>query len=144
MNTKLTPQQQARVREIVQTTPALNGLLKSGRDADILTELARPRADLPMPATLTGNDWLASAEPDDVRAMDGDQTTMHAFMGLRGSIDMPAAQKTIDAMPPALAAKLNAQRTRPGSVLENEFGGEIMVNELSDALLPLRPGGRIA
>ncbi len=50
---------------------------------------------------------------------------------------------TVLADKPSSRARINAHKTRPGSVAERDFPG-LTVNDISKALKPDRPDGRIA
>lgn len=139
-----------RLRLQIQADPLLAEHARRGRDADILAELNAPRDDIQVTRSrVDAVEFDALIDPAERPALSSEQLQHLSVLLVAGQVDMQSDSvtvfaETILADKPASRSRINACKTRPGSVAERDFGQVLTVNDVSNALRPDRPEGRIS
>ncbi|HOD80407.1 MAG: hypothetical protein BWX88_01108 [Planctomycetes bacterium ADurb.Bin126] len=145
----LTESDSQSLRLRIQADPQLADHARLGRDADILTELSRVRDDIQVPrGRVDAVEFDALIDPTERMDLSTQQLQHLSVLLIAGQVDMQGDSAAVFADivladKPSSRARINANKTRPGSVAERDFPG-LTVNDISNALKPDRPDGRIA
>jgi len=138
-----------KLRAVILADPNLADHARLGRDADILAELSRVRDDIQVPrGRVDAVEFDALIDPTERSSLSTPQLQHLSVLLIAGQVDMSSESvsvfaDTILADKPSSRGRINASKTRPGSVAERDFPG-LTVNDISNALKPDRPDGRIA
>ncbi len=144
----LTDSDSQRLRLQIQADPLLAAHARMGRDADIFADLTTVRDDILIPrGRVDAVEFDALIDPDERASLSTQQLQHLCVLLIAGQVDMQSDSVTVfaDAIladKPASQARVNAHKTRAGSVAERDFPG-LTVNDVSNALKADRPDGRI-
>ncbi len=138
-----------KLRAVILADPNLAQHGQAGRDGDIFSELTRVREDVQvLRGRVDAVEFDALIDPTERSSLSTPQLQHLSVLLIAGQVDMSSESvsvfaDTILADKPSSRGRINASKTRPGSVAERDFPG-LTVNDISNALKPDRPDGRIA
>ena len=145
----LTNEEASRLRSQIQADPLLADHARRGRDGDILAQLNQVRDDVLVARGLVdATEFDALVDPADRPHLSNLQLQHLAVLLVAGRVDMQSQSvevfaETILADKPASRSRIRAHQVRPGSLAERDFGRPLQVDDISAALRPDRPDGRI-
>lgn len=145
----LTTEQASRLRSQIQADPLLADHARRGRDGDILAQLNQVRDDVLVARGLVdATEFDALIDPADRAGLTSLQLQHLAVLLVAGRVDMQSQSvevfaQTILADKPASQSRIRAHQMRPGSLAERDFGRPLQVDDVSAALKPDRPDGRV-
>ena len=145
----LSNEEASRLRSQIQADPILSDHARHGRDGDILAQLNQVREDvLVARGVVDATEFDALVDPADRPSLSNLQLQHLAVLLVAGRVDMQSQSvevfaETILADKPASRSRIRAHQVRPGSLAERDFGRPLQVDDISAALRPERPDGRI-
>jgi len=133
------------LRTIIKSNPRTIGLWASGRDQDIADILNDVDVDIQVNrGVVPSNEFLSLLDPSEFASLTQIQSQSFGLFLASGSVDMNAVpvDQLAGIMPDKTKAKINAHKTRPGSISERDLGGRVTAADVGKALKPDRPEGR--